>query len=251
MAWFQEFFGEEYLRFDRHEETPTEVDFIERVLDLPRGARVLDLCCGYGRHAIELAGRGVTVTGYDLSPVLLARARQDAKRAGVEVTWVEGDMRALAFEGCFDGIINMFTSFGYFEEEDENFRVLRKVGEALKSGGRFLIETVNRDFIVRHFISRVWFRAGERTILEERAFDPISSRSLVDMTVVVGGKEKRFHHSVRVYSYTEMEMLLAASGLRTVEVFGDFDGSAYSWDAPRMIVLAETANRPRISRMNE
>jgi len=239
LAWFHEFFGEAYLKFDRHEETPAEVDFIERVLDLPYGACVLDLGCGYGRHAIALAGRGYRVTGYDLSSVLLARARRDAKQAGVEVTWVEGDMRALKFEGCFDGVINMFTSFGYFEEEDENFRVLRKVGVGLRPGGRFLIETVNRDFIVRHFAPRVWFRAGEMTVLEERAFDPISSRSLVDVTVIEDGKEKRFHHSVRVYSYTEMEMLLAASGLRTVEVFGDFDGSKYSWDAARMIVSAE------------
>ena len=239
MAWFQDFFDEEYLKFDQHGETPAEVDFIERILDLPSGSRLLDLCCGYGRHAIELARRGYRVTGYDLSPVMLARAQKNAKQAGVEVKWREGDMRALELEEGFDGIINMFTSFGYFEQEDENFRVLKAVGAALKPGGRFLIETVNRDFIVRHFLSRVWFRAGEMTVLEERAFDPISSRSLVDVTVIEDGREKRFQHSVRVYSYTEMEMLLAASGLRTAEVFGDFDGSAYTWDEPRMIVLAE------------
>ena len=239
MAWFQDFFGEEYLRFDRHEETPQEVDFIERILDLPCGSPLLDLCCGCGRHAIELARRGYRVTGYDLSPVMLAHAQKNAKQAGMEVTWIEGDMRALEFEGEFDGIINMFTSFGYFEEEDTNFRVLQAVGAALKPEGRFLIETVNRDFIVRHFLSRVWFRAGEMTVLEQRTFDPISSRSLVDVTVIEDGREKCFQHSVRVYSYTEMEMLLAASGLRTEEVFGNFDGSAYTWDEPRMIVLAE------------
>ncbi|MFH1007883.1 MAG: class I SAM-dependent methyltransferase [Candidatus Latescibacterota bacterium] len=239
MAWFQDFFGEDYLKFDRHEDTAQEVDFVERELDLPHGSALLDLCCGYGRHAIELARRGVRVTGYDLSSVMLTRAQKNAKQAGVGVQWQAGDVRALDFEETFDGIISMFTSFGYFEDEDENFRVLGAVGRALKPGGRFLIETVNRDFIVRHFVPRVWFREGEMTVLEERAFDPISSRSRVDVTVIEAGKEKRLEHSVRVYSYTEMEMLLAASGLRTLEVFGDFDGSAYTWDEPRMIVLAE------------
>lgn len=239
VEWFRTFFGESYLRFDRHDDTEEEVDFIERVLELEKGHRVLDLCCGYGRHAIRLARRGYEVVGYDLSPVMLAWAREESRRAGVEVEWIEGDVREFDAQEEFDAVINMFNSFGYFEEEDAQFDVLRRIHRALKTKGVFLIETVNRDFLVRHVVPRTWFRVEGMWVLEERHFDVVSNRSRVDVTVVDGGREESFYHSVRVYSYTELEMLLAASGLITLAVYGDFEGSAYTWDAPRMIVVAQ------------
>lgn len=239
VEWFRTFFGESYLRFDRHDDTEEEVDFIERVLELEKGDRVLDLCCGYGRHAIRLARRGYEVVGYDLSPVMLARAREESRRAGVKVEWIEGDVREFDAQEEFDAVINMFNSFGYFEEEDAQFDVLRRIHRALKTKGVFLIETVNRDFLVRHVVPRTWFRVEGMWVLEERHFDVVSNRSRVDVTVVDGGREESFYHSVRVYSYTELEMLLAASGLITLAVYGDFEGSAYTWDAPRMIVVAQ------------
>lgn len=237
--WFRTFFGERYLQFDRHEDTEQEVEFIERVLELKEGYRVLDLCCGYGRHAIRLAKRGCEVVGYDLSPVMLARAREESRRAGVKVEWIEGDMRELDAQEEFDAVINIFSSFGYFEEEDTQFDVLRRISRALRPKGAFLIETVNRDFLVRHFVPRTWFRVDGMWVLEERHFDVVSNRSRVDVMVVDGGREESFYHSVRVYSYTELELLLAASGLMTTGVYGDFQGEAYTWDAPRMIVVAQ------------
>lgn len=237
--WFRTFFGETYLRFDRHDDTEQEVAFIEWALELGEGDRILDLCCGYGRHAIPLAKRGYKVVGYDFSPVMLAQAREESCRENVEVEWIQGDMRELNVEEKFDAVINMFNSFGYFEEEDGQFDVLRRIGKALRPKGAFLIETVNRDFLVRHFVPRTWFRVDEIWVLEERHFDVVSNRSRVEVTVVNGGREEHFHYSIRVYGYTELEMLLAASGLMTTGVYGDFEGGAYTWDAPRMIVVAQ------------
>jgi len=239
MEWYRTFFSQDYLRFDRHEDTSDEVSFLQDRASLPPGAKVLDLCCGYGRHAIELARRGCRVTGLDLSPTMLRRARQDASDQGVETRWVRGDMRALPLLEAFDAAISMFTSFGYFEDEDENFNVLEEVARVLVPGGRFLIETVNRDFLARYFERQSWLRPEGMTVLEERTFDPIGGRSRVDVTVIEGAQERRYFHSVRLYTFTELQMLMQAAGLVVTDVWGDFAGGAYDWDASRMIVLAE------------
>lgn len=239
MEWYRTFFSEDYLRFDRHEDTSDEVSFLQDQASLPSGAKVLDLCCGYGRHAIELARRDCHVTGLDLSRTMLRQARQDAVRQGTRVRWAQGDMRALPFRERFDAVFSMFTSFGYFEDENQNFGVLEEVARVLVPGGRFLIETVNRDFLVRYFEPQSWLRPEGMTVLEERTFDPITGRSRVDVTVIEGEREQRYFHSVRLYTFTELQMLMRAAGLTAIDVWGDFEGGSYGWNAGRMIVLAE------------
>ena len=239
MEWFKTFFGEEYLKIDVHEDTQDEVDFLQEKLNLVHSSRILDLCCGYGRHAVELGKRGHRVVGYDLSETLLTRGVHDASKIGVSVTWVRGDVRHLPFWESFDAVISMFNSFGYFEDEAENFQVLKSLGEALKPGGHFLIETVNRDFLVRHFEPRGWFRVGEIAVLEDRQFKPITSRSKIELTVIERGREKRLSHSIRVYTFTELEILLRAAGLTTVKVWGNLEGRPYTWDTRSMILLAQ------------
>jgi SAM-dependent methyltransferase len=148
-------FGEEY--FDIYgpllsdERTAREVEGIVKLLALPPGSRILDLACGHGRHAIPLAERGYRITGQDLSEVFLNRARVDAETHGVPVNWVHSDMREIPFIDEFDAIINVFTAFGYFESDAENQRVLHQVHKALRPGGRFLLETLHRDALVRGF----------------------------------------------------------------------------------------------------
>ena len=239
MEWFKRFFGEEYLKFDYHKDTLVEIDFIEKALQLKPKERILDLCCGYGRHAIELARRGYRVVGYDLSPVLLRKAQEDASNVEGEVVWTLGDMRQLPYGRCFDAVISMFTSLGYFDEDVENFQVLQGLSEVLNFGGRFVIETVNRDFLVRHFSPLEWFRASDMLILEKRGFDIVSNRSNVEVVLIENGIETRLCHSIRAYGFTELDMLLASVALDTLEVFGDFQGETYTWDSRRMIVMGQ------------
>jgi SAM-dependent methyltransferase len=243
VEWFRRFFGEEYLKLDRHQDTLSAVDFIEQALHLEPGQRVLDLCCGYGRHAVELARRGYRVFGYDLSPVLLGRAQQNASGQGVEVHWTLGDMRRLPYGPRFDAVISMFTSLGYFDQEVENFRVLQGMSQVLGSGGRFVIETVNRDFLVRHFLPLEWSRHSGMLVLEKRSFDVARSRSDIDVIVLENGVETALSHSIRVYGFTELQMLLASVGLNTSAVFGGFAGEAFTWDSERMIVVGESADQ--------
>ncbi len=241
--WYDRFFQHEYLRFDDHPETDVEVEFVARTLTLSSENKLLDLACGYGRHALPLSVH-CRVYGLDRSSQMLTAARQRSQEAGVRpgVRLVRSDVRDFPFpEGTFDAVINLFSSFGYFEDEDQNFGVLCNIAKTLRTGGRFILETVNREFILRHSAPQQVYHPDGMLLVEERSFDPISGRSHVDVTVVEDGKETQLWHSIRVYAFTEIEMLLQAASLRPIDVWGDFHGGPYTCDSEHMIVLSEKA----------
>ena len=222
------------------ERTAAEVDFIERVLALPPGAAILDLACGHGRHAVELARRSYRVTGLDLSPQHLTLARQAAADAGVEVEWLEADMRDVP-PGPFDAVINMFTAFGYLESDADDQTVLDGVGRALRPGGRFLIDIHSREHFVRDFRSHVWYPLGDGSlVLEERQLDLLSSRVTTRVTLIEpdGTRESRTF-VVRAYSLTELARMLAHAGLSVTQTWGGFDASPYTLTSIRLILLAQ------------
>jgi len=242
--WYREFFDDLYLRVYQPLEAPEkvrrEVDFIVKALNLPAGAKVLDLCCGQGRHSLELARRGFQVVGVDLSEALLYAARKRAESEGLSVTFLQCDMREIDFKDEFDAVINMFTSFGYLESEAEDEKVLGKVAQALKSGGKFLLDVVNRDRLVRDFQGREWHAADEGwLVLEERTFDHLSGRMETRWICVArdGVRYERLS-SVRLYTASELRTMLERAGLKVKDLFGDYDGSPYSWDSQRLIVVA-------------
>jgi len=242
--WYREFFDDLYLRVYQPLEAPEqvrrEVDFIVKALDLPAGAKVLDLCCGQGRHSLELARRGFQVVGVDLSEALLYAARKRAESEDLSVTFLHCDMREIDFADEFDAVINMFTSFGYLESEAEDEKVLGKVAQALKSGGKFLLDVVNRDRLVRDFQAREWHAADEGwLVLEERTFDHLSGR-METCWVCVARDGVRYERlsSVRLYTTSELRTMLERAGLKVTNLFGDYDGSPYSWDSQRLIVVA-------------
>ena len=242
--WYREFFDDLYLRVYQPLEAPEqvrrEVDFIVKAFDLPAGAKVLDLCCGQGRHSLELARRGFQVVGVDLSEALLYAARKRAESEGLSVTFLHCDMREIDFADEFDAVINMFTSFGYLESEAEDEKVLGKVAQALKSGGKFLLDVVNRDRLVRDFQAREWHAADEGwLVLEERTFDHLSGRMETRWVCVArdGVRYERLS-SVRLYTASELRTMLERAGLKVTNLFGDYDGSPYSWDSQRLIVVA-------------
>tara|TARA_A100001037_G_scaffold300307_1_gene327555 strand:- start:1001 stop:1729 length:729 start_codon:yes stop_codon:yes gene_type:complete len=236
-TWYDRFFRHEYLVFDEHPQTALEVEFILQVLSPSERSTILDLCCGYGRHTHPLANAGRLV-GLDRSDVMLGRAAETSSSA----SFCRGDMRHLPFPAeHFDAVLSLFSSFGYFNGEDENYRVLQGIVSTLKPGGHFLIETVNREFVVRHSSAHQVYRPDGMTLIEERSFDPISSRTHVNVTVFADGRETQLHHSIRIYAFTELEMLLESVGLRVLSVWGDFRGSDYTCDSEHTIVLTQRA----------
>jgi SAM-dependent methyltransferase len=163
-SWFESFFGEDYFEIYADafpaERTTMEVEAVVELLGVEPGARILDLACGHGRHAIPLAQRGFHVTGYDLSEVFLDRAEADAKAAGVEIEWIRGDMRELPFDREFEAVINLYTAFGYFADPDDDLRTLQGIQRALEPGGQLLLETLHRDGLLARFRPKITERTG-------------------------------------------------------------------------------------------
>ncbi len=246
-GWYADSFGEDFFRMYQYactpERTRLETDNIVHLLNLPRGATVLDLCCGYGRHAIELARRGYKVTGFDLSEVLLQRARSDAERAGVDVQWVQGDMRELQFEAEFDAVINVFNSFGYLESDGEDQRVLERVWKTLKPGGLFLQEIGNRDGFVRTYQpTRVTHLPDELIVVSECEFDLLRSRLHDHITLLYpDGRRTSSEFYNRIYSLTEIAKMLQVAGFEVEQYFGRLDGTELTLDS----VFIVTLNRKR------
>jgi SAM-dependent methyltransferase len=240
--WYVDFFREGFYQRawapERFQRAEREVDFIVEALVLPTGASVLDLCCGEGRHTIALARRGYHVTGLDLSALHLRLARQAAKEAGVSVRWHRADMRDIPWEGEFDAVINVFTSFGYFESDDEDFKVLVGVARALKPDGRFLLDTINREWLVRHLETHGW-QEGTLSI-EDRSFDLLAGRQHNHiLSIHRDGSRSEREIDLRMYTLREIAGMLAQADLQLRRTWGGFDGRDYGLDARRMIVLSE------------
>jgi len=242
--WYEEFFDETYLQVYgvNLETAPAQVDFLAQVMELGQGAEVLDLCCGYGRHAVELARRGCRVTGLDLSETLLAKAQELAAQAGVTVTWHRADMRQVPAQwaGRFDAVINMFTAWGYFAEDAEDEKVIAGVARSLKVGGRFLLDFINRDRVIGDFRERLWTGDPEGLLdLHDNRFEPLEGRSYTRRIIIQGGQRLVREHSVRLYTVAEIRAIMERQGLRVRGLYGAFDGSEYSLRAPRAIFVAE------------
>lgn len=242
--WWRDYFDDVFLRVYRAvltpERTAVEIDGVIQLLDPPPGARVLDVGCGWGRHAIELARLGMEVTGFDHSAFLLAEAERAGHAAGVEVRWSQGDMRALPFREEFDAAVSLFSSLGYFGSDDDDVRVLRGMRDAVRPGGLLLLDTMHRDLIAREFAERDWWSVPEGGVVRvEREFDAVegSSREVLHWRGP-DGVERTKAHSIRIRTATEWGRLLEGAGWEAAEWLGDWDLEPFTLASPRLIVLA-------------
>jgi SAM-dependent methyltransferase len=222
-------------RFQRAE------DQIEKVLKLTdfRGHDVLDLCCGPGRHSIHLARRGFRVTGVDRTPFLLDKARSRAEQEGVQIEWVEQDMRDFVRPQTFDLILNMWTSFGYFEDKNEDLRVLRNVHNSLRSDGIFMIDVIGKEYLARVLQPTTSQRGADGSLLVERReiFDDWS-RIRNEWILIKDGQVTTFKFHNTIYSAQELKDRIHHIGFRQVKVYGDLDGNEYGPQALRLIGVA-------------
>lgn len=222
VPWFERFFGDLYGEVLAHTftaaQTRQHVRMVQRLLRLRRGDRVLDVPCGHGRIAVPLAKRGVRVTGIDLSPAYLTRARDAARAAGVSAKWLRRDMRAIDFEEQFDAALNWFGSFGYFSDRD-NLAFARRVCNSLRPGGRFLLEGLNRPWIVRHHLATLDETYGGVRVVVRWAWNQRLSRMADSWTMSRGHHTERHRTSVRLYSGRKIRALLTAAGFERVDLF--------------------------------
>ena len=242
--WYRSFFGKDYLDVYGHlltdENSEAEAEFVMRALGLKLGDRVLDLCCGIGRHAVPLARAGLEVTGLDMSEDYLDMASSAARGAGVEVRLVQGDMREIPFRGEFDAVVNMFTAFGYFDSEVDDQRVIDGAAAALRPGGRLLLDLLNRDWVAANYVRSESRERDNGTIYrEQRNFDPVAGRNHVEFTITSpNGAQRKVSHHIRLYVATEISRMLDRAGLTLWRSYGGYEGTLLSVETRRMILVA-------------
>jgi SAM-dependent methyltransferase len=237
--WYETFFHGVALDMWRNAVTPqqtrADADFLETELALKVGAKVLDVPCGSGRHAIELARRGYALTGVDLAAEFI----DEASGAAPEIEWRLSDMRNLPRGPEFDAAFCFGNSFGYLDRAGNRQFILALSG-ALKPGARFAMETgIVAESILPTLQRTRWYRVGDIYMLSSNTYEPSESRLDIEYTFIRNGKEDTRRISQHVYTVAELGDLLTQAGLRTLHLYGGLDRQPYQLASPRLILIAE------------
>jgi ubiquinone/menaquinone biosynthesis C-methylase UbiE len=249
--WYETLF-ENYARtYDREvftQGTLQEIDFIEQEIGSDKKKRILDIGCGTGRHTIELAKRGYTVTGVDLSESQLKRAREKAAEAGVNIRFEQADARTLTFENEYDvALILCEGGFALMETDEMNFAILQGAARALKSGGTFILTTLNALFSLAHSIEEFMNSSTVEGASSGHKFDTKTLRDMSTFEVADdNGQVRTLHCNERYYMPSEITWMLKTLHFSKIEIFGCQIGN-FSRSMPltpndyEMLVIAETA----------
>ncbi len=246
--WYeQDAFWKKWASFlfskERWENAPEEVTNLLSLLKISPGASVLDLCCGPGRHSLELARCGFSVVGVDRTQTYLDQARKQAKTDGLDVEFIQEDMRRFCRPNAFDAVINLFTSFGYFEDEKDDKLVIKNMHRSLKDGGVFLIDTMGKEVLARMFRERDWQKIDGAIMLEERKLSKSWSWIENRWIMLKDGKVEEFELALRLYSAVELTALLTNSGFKKIKIHGDLVGAPYDHKAKRLVAVAHKGKK--------
>lgn len=218
--------------------TAPQITQLITLLNIAPPTQILDLCCGMGRHSLELARRGFKVTGVDRTAAYLDRASKEAEKEGLAIEFVRDDMRQFARPEAYGVVINLFTSFGYFENPAEDRRVLSNMAKSLAKGGRLVMEMMGKEILARIFRERDWREEGGVIWLEERKVSKDWSWIDCRWIMLRGTKRHEFRISHRLYSAAELSALLRECGFKQVEIHGNLAGGPYDHTAERLVVVA-------------
>jgi SAM-dependent methyltransferase len=241
-GWWQNFFEgptvDGWLRAPLEAATKEEAAFLIDALGLAPGARVLDVPCGGGRHALALSARGYQVTGVDISRDFLAVARALAEERELAIDWEERDMRDLPWPAGFDGAYCLGNSFGYLEGDD-NAAFLRAVASALRPGARFVLETgYLAETLFPIFQERSWYPDGDGYCLSSRRYDPAEGRLHVAYTFLHDGRSATRTMSARIHTAREVVALLSDAGFTAIEAYASPARDPFRLGAPRLLAVA-------------
>jgi SAM-dependent methyltransferase len=239
--WFEEWFNtEEYLNVYRHRndaDAEKLVNLILNNIDLGSKADVIDLACGAGRHSILFAEKGFNVTAVDLSENLLNVARKTAGELNLKIDFVNADLRNFCITSKFDLAVNLFTSFGYFKNDEENFSLFSDAFDLLNDKGYFVIDYFNTNYIRKNLIPHSEDLVNGKKIIQEREI--VGKRVVKNILIAKNGTKKRYLESVRMYSDIELISAIEKSGLGIKKIFGDFYGSKFDLNSsPRIIIIS-------------
>lgn len=217
-----------------------EVDGMIKLLNLAPSATVLNLGCGTGQHAMELARRGFNMTGLDSSDELLAEARRSSEEAGVPVKWIRRDLQRIPFRGVFDAVVTIGSGFGCSPSLETDRAILHAAYRALRPGGQVLLEVVNRERLVRDFVPRRWSEAEGIRVLEDQQWDLLTNDLRARWVFLFPDHRELTRTSViRVHPAHELAALFREAGFSPITAYGDFDGQPYTLTSPRLILVGQ------------
>ena len=240
--WYKEWFSSKfYLKLYRHrndEDARNLVNLIQRTLPLKKDDRVLDIACGAGRHSLELARRGYKVTGFDLSSYLINEARKLCSKApekDLHVDFLINDMRNFNFNEKFDLAVNLFTSFGYFEDDKENFRVIKNASDSIKKGAWFVLDFINKEHIIENIVPYSRNKIGDEVLHQRRKID--GDFVVKDIRIISGSKELKYKEVLKLYSLSELKKAFNSFNLKIIKKYGDYFGNPYNLKESKRIIL--------------
>jgi len=203
------------------------------------GGKVLDLCCGPGRHTYELAKRGYQVTAVDRTPYLLSKARDRCVSCQENIEFVEEEMLHFCREDHYDLVINLFTSFGYYEKEEDNYKVLENIYNSLSRGGRLVMDLAGKEIVAKNFHDTGSSEVGDMTMIEKRIIHDGWRKITNEWMLLWNGRYTMHQFTIYVYSGHELKSLLQQAGFKHIDLYGDWDKRSYDQNARRLIAIAE------------
>ena len=237
--WFEDWFNtKEYLEVYRHRnesEAKELVSIILNSIQIPENGSVLDLACGAGRHSIYFAQKGYDVTAVDLSQNLLLVAKEAALENKVNIEFIQSDIRYFSSGKKFDLIVNLFTSFGYFETDSENFMLFEIVKKYLNNSGYFVLDYLNKTYVQNNLVKESTDMLGKGKIIQKRFIE--GNRVVKDIFINQNGSSKHYRESVRLYDDQELKAAISDAGLRIEKVFGEFNGKGFEKDNSKRIII--------------
>jgi 2-polyprenyl-3-methyl-5-hydroxy-6-metoxy-1,4-benzoquinol methylase len=241
MNWYEEWFNtKEYLEIYKNRddvEAETLAELILSNIKIDSGAKILDMSAGAGRHAINFARRGYNVTAVDLSENLLKVAKENASVYDFQIDFVHSDIRKFETSDKFDLVLNLFTSIGYFESDEENFELLRKAYNFLKPGGFFVLDYFNRKYLENNLVPNSVETINGILINQNRSIQ--GNRVIKEIVIRKNGDKKKYFESVRMFNFDELQTELKSIGFKMNSSFGDLDGKPFVLEtSPRVIIIA-------------
>lgn len=243
--WYKKVWSLDIKNQSWTEDTVNQTDFIIKTLKLEKGARILDLACGYGRHSLELARRGFEVVGADITPAYVEDANKTAAAEKLNARFILSDIRDVSFENEFDAVLNLADgAVGYLENDAENEKIFDVIAKALKPGGKSLIDIMSADYADRHYPLKLW-DAGEKMLTlscfewDKNARVLLYGQRDIAYGEQLGKPEFDSGFPTRLYGAEEMKKLLAARGLGVFAFFSDYYGKAASADDLQLMICSE------------
>ena len=240
--WFKDWFNtDEYLAVYSHRDDRDAkklVDLILKNITVPPNCRILDLACGTGRHSLLFAKQNFDVTAVDLSEHLLSIAKIAADKIGIKINFVNADVRNFCDSAKFNLVVNLFTSFGYFETDEDNFFIFKSAFHHLEGGGFFVLDYFNKNYVINNLVPISSSKSKFGEIIQERSIE--GNRVVKKIIIKQNNGKKHYHESVRLYSFDELEKAIRNAGLKIKKVFGNLSGNVFESEiSPRTIIIAQ------------